>query len=184
MRRHASLSVQYQGRPNAVVLGSSPSSLLWAVTVSSCSLHLQQVKFTSFYKRITLYSDLSVRWDIQTSTAAVTHSVQTHLNDYRQTWIKRWCNEACNLLMCPLLFCLPDFSSFYNLLKNCRGHRGERSVFSERTEESSAVQYFQVCFATNWHAYAKATFDEPVLTHLKTLRDHFKWVITGNQTTI
>ncbi|XP_014815299.1 PREDICTED: histone-arginine methyltransferase CARM1-like [Calidris pugnax] len=38
---------------------------------------------------------------------------------------------------------LPDFCSFYNILKNCRGHNTERSVFSERTEESSAVQYFQ-----------------------------------------
>lgn len=38
----------------------------------------------------------------------------------------------------------PDFCSFYNILKNCRGHNTERSVFSERTEESSAVQYFQV----------------------------------------
>lgn len=37
-----------------------------------------------------------------------------------------------------------EFSSFYNLLKNCRGHSGEQSVFSDRTEESSAVQYFQV----------------------------------------
>ncbi|XP_076121214.1 histone-arginine methyltransferase CARM1 isoform X2 [Alosa pseudoharengus] len=36
-----------------------------------------------------------------------------------------------------------EFSSFYNILKNCRGHRGEQSVFSDRTEESSAVQYFQ-----------------------------------------
>ncbi|KAF4116005.1 hypothetical protein G5714_003494 [Onychostoma macrolepis] len=45
---------------------------------------------------------------------------------------------------CPLQFASPaDFSSFYNLLKNCRGHGGEHSVFSERTEESSAVQYFQ-----------------------------------------
>lgn len=38
----------------------------------------------------------------------------------------------------------PDFCSFYNILKTCRGHTLERSVFSERTEESSAVQYFQV----------------------------------------
>ncbi|XP_012863816.1 histone-arginine methyltransferase CARM1 [Echinops telfairi] len=36
-----------------------------------------------------------------------------------------------------------DFCSFYNILKTCRGHTLERSVFSERTEESSAVQYFQ-----------------------------------------
>uniref|UniRef100_A0A3P9A5V9 Histone-arginine methyltransferase CARM1 n=1 Tax=Esox lucius TaxID=8010 RepID=A0A3P9A5V9_ESOLU len=35
------------------------------------------------------------------------------------------------------------FSSFYNILKSCRGHNAEHSVFSDRTEESSAVQYFQ-----------------------------------------
>uniref|UniRef100_A0A8C1FYH7 Histone-arginine methyltransferase CARM1 n=2 Tax=Cyprinus carpio TaxID=7962 RepID=A0A8C1FYH7_CYPCA len=51
---------------------------------------------------------------------------------------------GCNSVL--LQFASPaDFSSFYNLLKNCRGHGGEHSVFSERTEESSAVQYFQVC---------------------------------------
>ncbi|KAJ3600712.1 hypothetical protein NHX12_031689 [Muraenolepis orangiensis] len=49
---------------------------------------------------------------------------------------------GCNSVL--LQFSSPaDFSSFYNLLKNCRGHSGERSVFSDRTEESSAVQYFQ-----------------------------------------
>uniref|UniRef100_A0A8C1D7W8 Histone-arginine methyltransferase CARM1 n=1 Tax=Cyprinus carpio carpio TaxID=630221 RepID=A0A8C1D7W8_CYPCA len=49
---------------------------------------------------------------------------------------------GCNSVL--LQFASPaDFSSFYNLLKNCRGHGGEHSVFSERTEESSAVQYFQ-----------------------------------------
>ncbi|CAM9758402.1 unnamed protein product [Lampetra planeri] len=37
----------------------------------------------------------------------------------------------------------PDFNSFMNLLKSCQGRSVERSVFSERTEESSAVQYFQ-----------------------------------------
>ncbi|XP_067877179.1 histone-arginine methyltransferase CARM1 isoform X1 [Heterodontus francisci] len=36
-----------------------------------------------------------------------------------------------------------EFFSFFNILKNCRGHNLERSVFSDRTEESSAVQYFQ-----------------------------------------
>uniref|UniRef100_A0A8C4X196 Histone-arginine methyltransferase CARM1 n=1 Tax=Eptatretus burgeri TaxID=7764 RepID=A0A8C4X196_EPTBU len=36
-----------------------------------------------------------------------------------------------------------EFCSFYNILKNCRGHNLEHSAFSERTEESSAVQYFQ-----------------------------------------
>ncbi|KAJ6658267.1 hypothetical protein lerEdw1_020539, partial [Lerista edwardsae] len=41
------------------------------------------------------------------------------------------------------LVLLLDFCSFYNILKNCRGHNTEQSVFSERTEESSAVQYFQ-----------------------------------------
>ncbi|CAK6980562.1 histone-arginine methyltransferase CARM1 isoform X2 [Scomber scombrus] len=49
---------------------------------------------------------------------------------------------GCNSVL--LQFSSPaDFQSFYNLLKNCRGHLGERSVFSDRTEESSAVQYFQ-----------------------------------------
>ncbi|XP_030580781.1 histone-arginine methyltransferase CARM1 [Archocentrus centrarchus] len=49
---------------------------------------------------------------------------------------------GCNSVL--LQFSSPtDFQSFYNLLKNCRGHLGEQSVFSERTEESSAVQYFQ-----------------------------------------
>ncbi|NXP40407.1 CARM1 methyltransferase, partial [Leiothrix lutea] len=50
---------------------------------------------------------------------------------------------GCNSVL--LQFGTPtDFCSFYNILKNCRGHNTERSVFSERTEESSAVQYFQV----------------------------------------
>ncbi|XP_035770426.1 histone-arginine methyltransferase CARM1 [Neolamprologus brichardi] len=49
---------------------------------------------------------------------------------------------GCNSVL--LQFSSPtDFQSFYNVLKNCRGHIGEQSVFSERTEESSAVQYFQ-----------------------------------------
>uniref|UniRef100_A0A3P8NQK3 Histone-arginine methyltransferase CARM1 n=1 Tax=Astatotilapia calliptera TaxID=8154 RepID=A0A3P8NQK3_ASTCA len=49
---------------------------------------------------------------------------------------------GCNSVL--LQFSSPtDFQSFYNVLKNCRGHLGEQSVFSERTEESSAVQYFQ-----------------------------------------
>uniref|UniRef100_A0A672G2X2 Histone-arginine methyltransferase CARM1 n=1 Tax=Salarias fasciatus TaxID=181472 RepID=A0A672G2X2_SALFA len=50
---------------------------------------------------------------------------------------------GCNSVL--LQFSSPaDFQSFYNLLKNCRGHLSEHSVFSDRTEESSAVQYFQV----------------------------------------
>ncbi|AWP18371.1 Histone-arginine methyltransferase CARM1 isoform 2 [Scophthalmus maximus] len=49
---------------------------------------------------------------------------------------------GCNSVL--LQFSSPaDFQSFYNLLKNCRGHLSEHSVFSDRTEESSAVQYFQ-----------------------------------------
>ncbi|KAI3359418.1 hypothetical protein L3Q82_002915 [Scortum barcoo] len=49
---------------------------------------------------------------------------------------------GCNSVL--LQFSSPaDFQSFYNVLKNSRGHVGERSVFSDRTEESSAVQYFQ-----------------------------------------
>ncbi|ELV14040.1 Histone-arginine methyltransferase CARM1 [Tupaia chinensis] len=49
---------------------------------------------------------------------------------------------GCNSVL--IQFATPsDFCSFYNILKTCRGHTLERSVFSERTEESSAVQYFQ-----------------------------------------
>ncbi|MGH0189048.1 UNVERIFIED_CONTAM: hypothetical protein FKN15_033059 [Acipenser sinensis] len=49
---------------------------------------------------------------------------------------------GCNSVL--LQFSSPnDFCSFYNILKNCRGHSEEQSVFTERTEESSAVQYFQ-----------------------------------------
>ncbi|KAL8202434.1 UNVERIFIED_CONTAM: Histone-arginine methyltransferase carm1 [Gekko kuhli] len=49
---------------------------------------------------------------------------------------------GCNSVL--IQFATPsDFCSFYNILKNCRGHNVEQSVFSERTEESSAVQYFQ-----------------------------------------
>ncbi|CAL9693941.1 unnamed protein product [Knipowitschia caucasica] len=49
---------------------------------------------------------------------------------------------GCNSVL--LQFSSPaDFQSFYNVLKNSRGNLNERSVFSERTEESSAVQYFQ-----------------------------------------
>ncbi|XP_044275240.1 histone-arginine methyltransferase CARM1 isoform X2 [Varanus komodoensis] len=49
---------------------------------------------------------------------------------------------GCNSVL--IQFATPsDFCSFYNILKNCRGHNMEQSVFSERTEESSAVQYFQ-----------------------------------------
>uniref|UniRef100_A0A3P8YIU1 Histone-arginine methyltransferase CARM1 n=1 Tax=Esox lucius TaxID=8010 RepID=A0A3P8YIU1_ESOLU len=50
---------------------------------------------------------------------------------------------GCNSVL--LQFSTPaEFSSFYNILKSCRGHNAEHSVFSDRTEESSAVQYFQV----------------------------------------
>uniref|UniRef100_UPI0037E939C4 histone-arginine methyltransferase CARM1 n=1 Tax=Semicossyphus pulcher TaxID=241346 RepID=UPI0037E939C4 len=49
---------------------------------------------------------------------------------------------GCNSVL--LQFSSPaDFQSFYNVLKNSRGHASEHSVFSDRTEESSAVQYFQ-----------------------------------------
>uniref|UniRef100_A0A4W5K8Q9 Uncharacterized protein n=1 Tax=Hucho hucho TaxID=62062 RepID=A0A4W5K8Q9_9TELE len=50
---------------------------------------------------------------------------------------------GCNSVL--LQFSTPaEFTSFYNILKSCRGHNAEHSVFSDRTEESSAVQYFQV----------------------------------------
>ncbi|XP_075879820.1 histone-arginine methyltransferase CARM1 [Nelusetta ayraudi] len=49
---------------------------------------------------------------------------------------------GCNSVL--LQFSSPaDFQSFYNILKNSRGHSSAHSAFSDRTEESSAVQYFQ-----------------------------------------
>uniref|UniRef100_A0A4X2L9Z0 Uncharacterized protein n=1 Tax=Vombatus ursinus TaxID=29139 RepID=A0A4X2L9Z0_VOMUR len=48
-----------------------------------------------------------------------------------------------------------DFYSFYNILKTCRGHNLERSVFSEKTEESSAVQYFQFYALRDMSAHRK-----------------------------
>ncbi|XP_069623232.1 histone-arginine methyltransferase CARM1 isoform X4 [Ranitomeya imitator] len=49
---------------------------------------------------------------------------------------------GCNSVL--VQFATPaDFCSFYNIIKNCRRSSGDKSVFSERTEESSAVQYFQ-----------------------------------------
>jgi hypothetical protein len=43
-----------------------------------------------------------------------------------------------------LIFLLADFSAFSNTLKRCRNQKKEYSVFSQRTEEASAAQYFQV----------------------------------------
>ncbi|XP_063787494.1 histone-arginine methyltransferase CARM1 isoform X3 [Pseudophryne corroboree] len=49
---------------------------------------------------------------------------------------------GCNSVL--VQFATPsDFCSFYNIIKNCRCSSLDKSVFSERTEESSAVQYFQ-----------------------------------------
>ncbi|KAM4709380.1 histone-arginine methyltransferase CARM1-like isoform 2-T2 [Discoglossus pictus] len=36
-----------------------------------------------------------------------------------------------------------EYSTFYNALKRCRNHKMEYNMFSQRTEESSAAQYFQ-----------------------------------------
>ncbi|OCT59320.1 hypothetical protein XELAEV_18000741mg [Xenopus laevis] len=68
---------------------------------------------------------------------------------------------GCNSVL--VQFATPaDFCSFYNIIKSCRCPATERSVFSERTEESSAVQYFQVCgLMTVWLSTAPT---EP-LTH-------------------
>ena len=57
------------------------------------------------------------------------------------------CNaEYCGSLSVEtdLLFILADLSSFSNTLKRCRNEKKELSVFNQRTEEASAVQYFQV----------------------------------------
>uniref|UniRef100_A0A671UJ36 Histone-arginine methyltransferase CARM1 n=1 Tax=Sparus aurata TaxID=8175 RepID=A0A671UJ36_SPAAU len=63
---------------------------------------------------------------------------------------------GCNSVL--LQFSSPaDFQSFYNVLKNSRGHSSERSAFSDRTEESSAVQYFQGKNNSRYF-YAKNTY--------------------------
>uniref|UniRef100_A0A7M4FTJ2 Uncharacterized protein n=1 Tax=Crocodylus porosus TaxID=8502 RepID=A0A7M4FTJ2_CROPO len=46
---------------------------------------------------------------------------------------------------------LLQFNTFSNALKRCQNRKKENSVFSQRTDEASAAQYFQVTksFSTN-----------------------------------
>lgn len=52
-------------------------------------------------------------------------------------WFPRWSNGF-------FLFVLAEFSAFSNTLKRCQNQKKTCSVFSQRTEEASAAQYFQV----------------------------------------
>lgn len=153
MRRRACLSVQCQVRQNAVVLGNNLSSLLWVVTVFSSSLHLQQVKTFLYYLHKIIQIKTALSFCMSQSKYTLHIRFITCLMCKHNTFVKihkkviLWSRFLIRLLV----LCWTDFSSFYNLLKNCRGHRGERSVFNERTEESSAVQYFQVCLNADIH---------------------------------
>lgn len=42
---------------------------------------------------------------------------------------------------------LAELSAFANTLKRCRREKKEYSAFSQRTEEASAAQYFQVALS-------------------------------------
>lgn len=46
--------------------------------------------------------------------------------------------------VCFFYFSLPEYNAFSNALKGCCSQKKEKSVFSQRTDEASAVQYFQV----------------------------------------
>lgn len=86
-------------------------------------------------------------------------------NCVKVQWSVVWCPRCRN----GLPFILADLSSFSNTLKRCRKEKKESSVFSQRTEEASAVQYFQVrkCFTPRG---GKESFpgDAHLQTHLWT----------------
>lgn len=118
-RRRACSSAPYPKTQSAAAWGSSRSSSRWAATACCCSSPRPQVPSPQ----------------------------STHL-----FLLKPMAAAPCLFVPPPSLVgvCVPpcpfspDFQSFYNILKNSRGHSNARSAFSDRTEESSAVQYFQV----------------------------------------
>lgn len=48
------------------------------------------------------------------------------------------------LRLCLFYFSFLEYNTFLNQLKRCHGQKKENSVFSQRTDEASATQYFQV----------------------------------------
>lgn len=173
-RRQACSSVRFPVTRSAAAWGSSPSSSLWAATASSCSSPRPQVRDRPFWCKSSVVHCREGQQSQQVKRSCrVTASVHgaekggsINPNPVREAktcqaaadlHASRRTVAACGRLTTAaaggnvqrgqnqmLLLCAADFQSFYNLLKNCRGHPGEQSVFSERTEESSAVQYFQV----------------------------------------
>lgn len=121
-RRRACSSAPYPKTQSAAAWGSSRSSSRWAATVCCCSSPRPQVpgRNTSF---------LLILWPLFASPLISSLSLSPpHFAG----------------VFCVLVSPSPDFQSFYNILKNSRGHSSAHSAFSDRTEESSAVQYFQV----------------------------------------
>lgn len=85
----------------------------------------------------------SARKPVASPRGARSHlAIPCHMsqNCVKVQWSVRWCPRCRN----GLPFILADLSSFSNTLKRCRKEKKESSVFSQRTEEASAVQYFQV----------------------------------------
>lgn len=48
------------------------------------------------------------------------------------------------LPLCLFYFSFPEYNTFSNALKRCRSQKKDNSLFSQRTDEASAAQYFQV----------------------------------------
>lgn len=53
----------------------------------------------------------------------------------------------CCLNACVYLVCVPDSRSFHAAVTKVKSGKGA-SAFSERTDDSSAMQYFQVLYVT------------------------------------
>ncbi|XP_064435932.1 histone-arginine methyltransferase CARM1-like [Mirounga angustirostris] len=65
-----------------------------------------------------------------------------------------------------------DLSSFSNTLKRCRNEKKESSVFSQRTEEASAVQYFQFYGCISQQQNMMQDFVRTATYHRAILQNH------------
>ncbi|XP_045325622.1 histone-arginine methyltransferase CARM1-like [Leopardus geoffroyi] len=65
-----------------------------------------------------------------------------------------------------------DLSSFSNTLKSCRNEKKESSVFSQRTEEASAVQYFQFYGCISQQQNMMQDFVRTATYHRAILQNH------------
>ncbi|KAF7250506.1 Histone-arginine methyltransferase CARM1, partial [Varanus komodoensis] len=65
-----------------------------------------------------------------------------------------------------------EYSTFSNALKNCRNQHKEHSVFSQRTEESSAAQYFQFYGCLSQQQNMMQDFVRTATYHRAILQNH------------